>query len=74
MWRIFGRWRTGCCGRRASSKGYVRTEMPYADYKLHLEWRWPKGPGNSGIMFHLVNGDMLWPKSFRVPTGERPGG
>ena len=46
------------------SKGYIRTEMPYADYKLQLEWRWPKAPGNSGIILHLVNGDTLWPKGF----------
>jgi hypothetical protein len=38
--------------------------MPYADYNLHLEWRWPKDPGNSGIILHLVNEDILWPKGF----------
>jgi hypothetical protein len=47
-----------------ASKGYIRTEMPYADYKLQLEWRWPKQPGTSGVLFHVVNGDVLWPKSF----------
>jgi hypothetical protein len=46
------------------SKGYIRTEMPYADYKLQLEWRWPKNPGNSGVLAHVVNEDTLWPKSF----------
>jgi 3-keto-disaccharide hydrolase len=46
------------------SKGYIRTEMAYGDYKLQLEWRWPKRPGNSGIILHLVNGDILWPKGF----------
>jgi len=46
------------------SNGYIRTEMPYADYRLRLEWRWPKGPGNSGVVLHLVNGDILWPKGF----------
>lgn len=45
-------------------KGYIRTEMSYADYKLELEWRWPKQPGNSGVMVHVVNGDLLWPKGF----------
>jgi hypothetical protein len=45
-------------------KGYLRTETPYADYRLHIEWRWPQGPGNSGVMLHVVNGDVLWPKGF----------
>ena len=44
--------------------GYLRTDMPYADYRLELEWRWPKRPGNSGVLLHLVNGDVLWPKAF----------
>ena len=47
-------------------KGYIRTEMPYADYKLQLDWRWPAQPGNSGVLIHLVNGDVLWPKGFEV--------
>ena len=45
-------------------KGYIRTETPFADYRLQLEWRWPHAAGNSGIILHLVNGDMLWPKGF----------
>jgi 3-keto-disaccharide hydrolase len=47
-------------------KGYVRTDMAYADYKLQLEWRWPSGPGNSGVMVNIVNRDELWPKSFEA--------
>lgn len=46
------------------SKGYIRTDMPYADYRLHVEWRWPQKAGNSGIILHLVNDDILWPKGF----------
>lgn len=59
-------WRVGEGVLRATgkSKGYIRTEMPYADYKLQLEWRWPANPGNSGVLVHLVNEDTLWPKSF----------
>lgn len=49
-----------------TSKGYVRTDMPYADYKLSLEWRWPDGQGNSGVMVHVVNPDILWPKCFEA--------
>lgn len=48
------------------SKGYIRTNTPYADYKLELEWRWPAQPGNSGVLLHVVNEDTLWPKGFEV--------
>jgi hypothetical protein len=47
-------------------RGYVRTVMPYADYKLTLEWRWPKGRGNSGILIHIVNQDIIWPKGIEL--------
>src|SRR5215216_7264943 len=47
-------------------RGYVRTTLPYADYKLHVEWRWPKGRGNSGIMLHMVNRDEIWPKGIEA--------
>lgn len=50
----------------AVGKGYIRTEVPYADYKFHVEWRWPKGPGNSGVVLHIVGGDRVWPKGFEA--------
>lgn len=50
----------------AVGKGYIRTEVPYADFKFHVEWRWPKGPGNSGVVLHIVNGDRVWPKGFEA--------
>jgi hypothetical protein len=50
----------------AIGKGYIRTEVPYADYKFHVEWRWPKGPGNSGVVLHIVGGDRVWPKGFEA--------
>jgi Domain of Unknown Function (DUF1080) len=50
----------------AVGKGYIRTEMQYADYKFHVEWRWPKGPGNSGVVLNIVNGDRVWPKGFEA--------
>lgn len=46
------------------SKGYLRTIHAYADYKFRMEWRWPKAGGNSGLLFHLVNRDTIWPKGF----------
>lgn len=47
-------------------RGFIRTQLPFADYTLHVEWRWPKGDGNSGILLHVVNRDEIWPKGFEV--------
>ena len=41
--------------------GYMRTDKIFTHYKLHVEWRWPKGGGNSGIYFHLQEPDEVWP-------------
>lgn len=45
-----------------AGRSYLRTLMPYADYQLELEWRWPSNAGNSGVMLHIVNQDVIWPK------------
>ena len=50
-----------CTGRPA---GYMRTETPYADYHLHVEWRWPDKPGNNGVLVHTSGADKVWPKSL----------
>jgi len=51
-------------------RGYVRTEIPFADYKLHLEFRFPSGKANSGVLLHMVNRDEIWAKGFEanLPT------
>lgn len=61
-WKIEG----GMLRALGVGRGYVRTLAAYADYTLRLEWRWPKPPGNSGVMLHLVNGDLIWPKSIEA--------
>ena len=50
-----------CSGKPA---GYIRTEQPYKNYKLHLEYRWPGRTGNNGILVHMVGEDRVWPKSL----------
>ena len=50
-----------CEGKPA---GYMRTETPYADYHLHVEWRWPDKPGNNGVLAHMSGADKVWPKSL----------
>lgn len=50
-----------CTGKPA---GYMRTETAYADYHLHVEWRWPGKPGNNGVLVHMSGDDKVWPKSL----------
>ncbi len=47
-----------CTGR---PNGYIRTEDSYANYKLHLEWRWVDKPTNSGVLLHKQGIDRVWP-------------
>lgn len=44
--------------------GYMRTETDYADYCLHVEWRWPGKAGNSGVLNHMSLPDKVWPRSI----------
>ena len=41
--------------------GYIRTEKTYSDYKLHVEWRWPEKPGNSGVFLRIQDKDKIFP-------------
>lgn len=48
-----------------SPRGYICTETDYANYHLHLEWRWPeKEGGNSGVLLHMSVPDKIWPRSI----------
>jgi hypothetical protein len=47
-----------------SPAGYMRTETSYADYHLHVEWRWPAKPGNNGVLVHMSGKDKVWPRSL----------
>jgi hypothetical protein len=42
--------------------GYMRTKETYADYKLHVEWRWPVEATNSGVFVHAQQPDTIWLK------------
>ncbi len=57
-----------------SPAGYMRTLTDYADYKLHLEWRWPGRPGNSGVLLHASGPDKVWPKSIEAQLQARSAG
>ncbi len=54
-----------CLGR---PNGYARTLQFYRDYELHAEWRWPSGPGNSGVFVHVNPPDKVWPYCFEANT------
>ncbi len=40
----------------------------YTNFRLHVEWRWPANPGNSGILVFVSSGpkDREWPECFQV--------
>ena len=45
--------------------GYIRTNKSYSNYLLHVEWRWPENPGNSGILIHVNGPDLIWPSHYQ---------
>jgi len=54
--------REGVVHCKGKPNGYMRTESKYANYRLHLEWRWPDEPTNSGVLLHASGEDQVWPK------------
>ncbi len=46
--------------------GYIRTKDVYSNYKLHLEWRWPEEPTNSGVLLHATGEDKVWPRTIEA--------
>ena len=48
--------------------GYLRTVNDYANYKIHVEYRWadpdPKIKRNTGVLVHMSEPDAVWPKSI----------
>jgi hypothetical protein len=54
--------------------GYLRTVKEYADYHLHVEWRYPENPTNSGVFLHTSGPDLLWPAHFQGQLHYRDAG
>jgi len=46
--------------------GYIRTVADYTNYVLELDWRWPKEPGNSGVLLRMIGEDKVWPRSLEA--------
>ena len=57
IWRVRGS-AIYCEGK---PNGYIRTENKYRNYHLHVEWRWPEEPTNSGVLLHAQGPDQVWP-------------
>jgi hypothetical protein len=50
-------------------KGHLTTDKEYAEYKLTVEYRFPKAPGNCGVLVHSSTPRVLYkmfPKSIEV--------
>jgi len=45
--------------------GYARTVKEYSNYHLHLEWRYPEEPTNSGVFLHTSGPDLIWVTHFQ---------
>jgi hypothetical protein len=45
--------------------GYLRTKKEYSNYQLHVEWRWPEKPTNSGVFVHVNGPDKMLPTHYQ---------
>jgi hypothetical protein len=59
---------------KGKPSGYLRTKEDYSNYKLHVEWRWPAKPTNSGVLLHAGGEDKLWPLSMEAQLQHRNAG
>ncbi len=46
--------------------GYLRTVKEYENYHLHLEWRYPEKPTNSGVFLHTTGPDKIWVSHYQA--------
>jgi hypothetical protein len=46
--------------------GYLRTINEYSNYHLHVEWRYPENPTNSGIFLHTTGPEMIWASHYQA--------
>ncbi len=48
------------------TSGYLRTKKAHKRFRLSVDWRWTKAPGNSGVLVHIQPGDTIWPVCYQV--------
>jgi hypothetical protein len=46
--------------------GYLRTKKEFSNYQLHVEWRYPEKPVNSGVMLHTSGPDKIWVTHYQA--------
>ena len=46
--------------------GYLRTVDEFSNYHLHVEWRYPEEPTNSGIFLHTTGPDQVWASHYQA--------
>lgn len=46
--------------------GYIRTKKEYKNYHLHVEWRYPEKPTNSGVLIHVNGPDKIWVSHYQA--------
>jgi hypothetical protein len=56
----------GIIACQGKPNGYARTLQTHRDYRIHVEWRWPESPGNSGVFLHINPPDKVWPLCFEA--------
>lgn len=54
--------------------GYIRTKKDYSNYKLHVEWRFPEKPINSGVFVHTQGPDLIWPNHYQCQLKHKNAG
>ena len=54
--------------------GYLRTNKEYSNYKLHVEWRYPEKPINSGVMLHVSGPDKIWVTHYQAQLKHKNAG
>lgn len=45
--------------------GYLRTTKEFENYRLHVEWRYPEKPTNSGVFIHTNGPEGIWPSHYQ---------
>ena len=63
-----GTWtaREGAIVCQGKPRGFLRTNVDHANYRLRLQWRWPGKPGNSGVFLHGSGPDKIWPQCYEA--------
>lgn len=54
--------------------GYIRTDKSYSNYHLHIEWRYPEEPTNSGVFLHTNLPDKIWITHYQAQLKHKNAG